>query len=73
MKSQGTAVGTLLPHVPVIVIRPTSAVVKYQTDSTAAPLAQGVAVDSATQRTGEVLVREEVSTTGGISDLRVIF
>jgi hypothetical protein len=70
MKELGTAIQKLMFHEPALVIRPTCAVLKYQTDNAAYSQPEGVAVDSPVHLTG-VAVREEYTSTA--LDAGVIF
>ena len=62
MPYQGTAIRTLVVHEPMLVIRPASATLKYQTDNTAFSQPEGVIVDSPVRKNG-VMVREEFEST----------
>ncbi len=62
MAERGTAIRTLVVHEPMLVIRPASAILKYQTDNTAFSQPEGVIVNSPVRRTG-VIVREECEST----------
>jgi hypothetical protein len=62
MAEQSTAVRTLMVHEPMLVIRPNSATLKYQTDNAAFSQPEGVIVSSPVDRTG-VIVREEFEST----------
>lgn len=69
---KGTAVGTLVHRESMIVIRPVTAVLKYQTDNTSFSQPEGVIVNSPLLRTG-VIVREEPESTSGSETVSIIF